>query len=240
MSKSDGIDDKLDPFSLFSSDSGYKILPLDIYHKVFKLLNQYSSVHGLGHFNMDSSFVYNKYNIEGLETMYDIGIKDDNNMLISNYKMQCNYKNNNNKLINMKKQFVFWWGGIVRGAICFALSLRKETPHSPIIITTTFAIVIATTFVVGSLTETFLICIGLKDPNLTAEKANNHRKSTHILEYSTFKRFLLNIDEKYIKPIFGGRYRRLHEMSIDNSEFEYHYQQYQNKQIQKAVSSTRL
>ena len=59
---------------------------------------------------------------------------------------------------------VFWWG-IVRGAIYFALSLRKTTEHSPIIITTTFAIVIITTFI-GSLTETFLICIGMKNVKL--------------------------------------------------------------------------
>ena len=67
------------------------------------------------------------------------------------------------KRIGAKKQMVFWWGGIVRGAICFALSLRKTTEHSPIIITTTFAIVIITTFLIGSLTETFLICIGMKN-----------------------------------------------------------------------------
>ena len=67
------------------------------------------------------------------------------------------------KRIGAKRQMVFWWGGIVRGAICFALSLRKTTEHSPIIITTTFAIVIITTFLIGSLTETFLICIGMKN-----------------------------------------------------------------------------
>lgn len=74
------------------------------------------------------------------------------------------------KRIGAKKQMVFWWGGIVRGAICFALSLRKTTEHSPIIITTTFAIVIITTFLIGSLTETFLICIGMKNVKLYLHK----------------------------------------------------------------------
>merc|ERR1712129_464964 len=136
---------------------------------------------------------------------------------------------------------VIWWGGIVRGAICFALSLRKTTTHSPVIITTTFAIVIVTTFAVGSLTETFLICIGMKDPDPTAINNNKMRKDTLLHEEtSSFKRFIRRIDEKFVKPIFGGRKRKVHELSVDNPEFTHLYQKYQEKQLEKAVSSTRL
>ena len=142
--------------------------------------------------------------------------------------------------IDFKKQMVFWWGGIVRGAICFALSLRKVTAHSPVIVTTTFAIVILTTLCIGCLTETFLICIAMKDPDPTAVSTQRVRKETVLNEASTFKRCVRRIDEKYVKPIFGGRKRRVHELSVDNPEFTAHYEQYQEKQLVKAVSSTRL
>lgn len=53
MTKTDGIDDKLDPFGAsFTADSGYRILPIGVYHKMLNALNLYSSVHGLGHFNL--------------------------------------------------------------------------------------------------------------------------------------------------------------------------------------------
>ena len=53
MTKTDGIDDKLDPFGAsFFGDSGHRILPLGVYQKMLCVLNQYSSVHGLGHFNL--------------------------------------------------------------------------------------------------------------------------------------------------------------------------------------------
>ena len=55
MTKTDGFDDKLDPFNSFHGEAGYKILPKDVYAKMLKVLNQYSSVHGLGHFNMDQA-----------------------------------------------------------------------------------------------------------------------------------------------------------------------------------------
>eukprot|EP01083_Nonionella_stella_P071076 190660_1 len=144
------------------------------------------------------------------------------------------------KRLGIRQQLVFWWGGIVRGAICFALSLKTNTAHAPIIVTTTFAICIITTFAVGSLTETFLMCIGMKDAHPASVALKQIRKDTNMKEVSSLKRMIQYVDETYLKPIFGGRKRRVHELSIDNPEFEHHYQAYQNKQIQKAVSGTRL
>ena len=64
---------------------------------------------------------------------------------------------------SFKDGLVFWWGGIVRGSICFALSLKGNTNHTPVIVTSTFTIVIVTTFVIGSFTDTFLRAINMKN-----------------------------------------------------------------------------
>ena len=79
MSKTDGIDDKLDPFASFNAESGYHILPQEIYAKMLKLLNQYSSVHGFGHFNMDQASIYNQKSVQTpqeLKSMHDAAKQD--------------------------------------------------------------------------------------------------------------------------------------------------------------------
>ena len=75
---------------------------------------------------------------------------------------------------------------------------------------------------------------------MTHEKGPVRRKSTALHEVSTFKRWVVYIDETYLKPMFGGRKRRPHELSVDNPEFDQHYQQYQDKEMRKAMSTTRL
>eukprot|EP01083_Nonionella_stella_P116423 345942_1 len=93
MTKSDGIDDKMDPFTSFTSARGYKILPLAIYNKMFKLLNQYSSVHGLGHFNMEQNIgTRAKHNGKQgqLNAMYDAAVQDDDAMLLNQYYLLSN------------------------------------------------------------------------------------------------------------------------------------------------------
>merc|ERR1719203_2057740 len=148
-------------------------------------------------------------------------------VVLCSFLLNC-FCANKKAQIDLKKQMVIWWGGIVRGAICFALSLRKQTPNSSVIVTTTFAIVILTTLTIGSLTETFLICIAMKDPDPTAitqSDAQTHRKREDRCN------FIRRIDEKYVKPIFGGRKRKVHELSIDNPEFTQKYVQFQTAQI---------
>ena len=127
--------------------------------------------------------------------------------------------------ISIKDQMVFVWGGIVRGSICFALSLRKETTHSPVIVTTTFMIVILTTFSIGSLTDTFLRCIGMKDDSI-GKLRRLHRKTTAAEDHGRVRYYVQYFDENYMKPCFGGRKRRLYEMSEDNPEFEESFYQH--------------
>ena len=51
---------------------------------------------------------------------------------------------------------------------------------------------------------------------------------------------MIYIDETYIKPVFGGRKRRVHELSVDNPKFEHHFQKHQAKELKKALTTTRL
>jgi sodium/hydrogen exchanger 8 len=64
--------------------------------------------------------------------------------------------------INMANQICMWFAGL-RGAIAFALSLQVPTEHGSEIVTTTLAVVLFTTFVLGGLTEPLLRKLELKN-----------------------------------------------------------------------------
>lgn len=61
-------------------------------------------------------------------------------------------------------QVVMWFAGL-RGAIAFALALIFPIAHRPVVVTTTLAVVLVTTFVCGGLTEPLVSYLGMKNPN---------------------------------------------------------------------------
>lgn len=132
------------------------------------------------------------------------------------------------KPIPMAMQFVIWFAGL-RGAIAFALSLNmplyggKWANSNEFVETTTLAIVMFTTLVCGSLTAPILDRFGMKTADPAGDEEDEGELGDYQLMYrqaSTpkeaaaiskahraggFHRFWKVIDNRYMKPLFGGK-----------------------------------
>jgi len=97
----------------------------------------------------------------------------------------------------------------VRGAIAFALALNVESPGRPRMVTATMGTVVFTTLVMGGLTQTVLVKLGLvgvKDEpeehaHLVSDETETPRRRGGM--HGRWVRF----DEKVMKRLFGGRPR---------------------------------
>jgi sodium/hydrogen exchanger 8 len=133
--------------------------------------------------------------------------------------------------IPFKHQFVIWFSGL-RGAIAFALALNVKTNdpnHAAIIKSSTLLIVLFTTVFLGMATGPLLACLRLtgdNDANIASEKGThpingeNGWGSTDTEQQPLLSDLVatppgsrsihtswIQIDEQYLKPVFGGRPR---------------------------------
>ena len=92
----------------------------------------------------------------------------------------------------------------VRGGIAFALSLDFPTKSRPVIVSTTIAIVLFTTVILGSLTGTVLKTLGLDGSAPQPSKPTEDDKAG---ETNRPRQLLKELDDKYLKAGFGGRPR---------------------------------
>ena len=71
-------------------------------------------------------------------------------------------------------------GGIIRGAIAFALSLFIDTPNHQLLKTTTHVIVLGTTVVLGSLIVVLMKCLKIKtDQEMKEDKLARENEKKH-------------------------------------------------------------
>ncbi|DAZ95879.1 TPA: hypothetical protein N0F65_009081, partial [Lagenidium giganteum] len=135
--------------------------------------------------------------------------------------------------IPIKMQIVLWFAGL-RGAIAFALSQNMPGPNQDLYVTTTLSVVMFTTIVCGGLTEPLLKYTKLKrdevrttpavqdedeEYGLLGESISDHTISGDEDEHPSghrvtrrkgrnaatgFHSFWGNVDERYLKPLFGG------------------------------------
>jgi len=141
----------------------------------------------------------------------------------------CCRRRGENK-ISLKMQCVLWFAGL-RGAIAFALSMNMPGPNSDSYATATLFICMFTTIVCGGFTEPMLSHFGMKsgaenddndgtflgiDDLLVVESSFARRVSESIHE--KYSRFWRNLDENYMKELFGGAQ---HQQSIGLSSRSY-------------------
>lgn len=114
-------------------------------------------------------------------------------------------------------QIAIWFAGL-RGAIAFALSQNMPGANRDLYITTTLSVVIFTTIFCGGLTEPLLTRTQMKRSasldettqeygGLTNEDSSDEDSLPPRLvrrESQTLQSFWKKVDEKYLKPIFGG------------------------------------
>ncbi|EGZ20758.1 hypothetical protein PHYSODRAFT_492998 [Phytophthora sojae] len=103
--------------------------------------------------------------------------------------------------IPAKMQVVLWFAGL-RGAIAFALSQNMPGPNQDLYVTTTLSVCIFTTIICGGMTEPLLTYTQLKrdQPNPSELGEENDDEEQGLLNET--------IDERYMKPVFGGSVRR--------------------------------
>lgn len=127
--------------------------------------------------------------------------------------------------IPMRMQFVMWFAGL-RGAIAFALSQNMPGPNKAMYESTTLGVVIFTTVICGGLTEPVLRHMGMKRDGdlevpddsdkgklaegLTVGNVEKHMQPialsrVHDLPNAGVHSWWKEVDESFMKPLFGGR-----------------------------------
>ena len=118
--------------------------------------------------------------------------------------------------ISIKMQCVMWFAGL-RGAFAFALSMNMPGPNSDTYSAATLFICMFTTIVCGGYTEKILTRFGMRrgdessddgesilgiDDVLVVDSPLARRVSESI--HNKYKEFWWDLDERYMKELFGG------------------------------------
>jgi len=123
---------------------------------------------------------------------------------------------------------MMWVSGI-RGAVAFALALNMRTAHRSQVITTTLFLCISTTLILGCCTSPMLKILGLQEgppldelssvnlpliQNSEEEERKSEQELTMIhspVNISWTHRYWRKLDERFMKPLFGGNPRETNE-----------------------------
>ncbi|XP_073104575.1 sodium/hydrogen exchanger 1 isoform X3 [Elaeis guineensis] len=146
------------------------------------------------------------------------------------------FRNEPDAKIDLRKQFVIWWAGLMRGAVTIALSYNQfatgsSSKQGAFFVTNSIIVVLFSTVVFGTVTKPIiqaLLSQNSKSPNSednavsnlddihllflenrrANEDGNNTRSSLGMLlmnPTSTIHQFWRKFDDKYMRPVFGGR-----------------------------------
>jgi len=129
--------------------------------------------------------------------------------------------------ITWKLQVALWFSGL-RGAIAFALALNARTPHAPSLVAATIMIILFTTLVLGPFTSPLMRALKINEENsvplLSVEDDDEEQQDEEMNEeiselipptkqpkkkVSCLHRLWKKLDEKVMKPLFGGKPREI-------------------------------
>jgi sodium/hydrogen exchanger 8 len=113
---------------------------------------------------------------------------------------------------------IVWYAGL-RGAVCFALAMGKETLHGDLLFTTTLMVVLVTLVLMGASMMPLVSALGIRlenDPSLVRSTDEQMEIDAH-----NAATWLATIDRRWLKPFFtrlrATGYSQL-EMSSESSE----------------------
>jgi len=95
------------------------------------------------------------------------------------------------------EQLIFVWGGLVRGAIAFALSVAHSSEHKDVITTATLIVVITSTLLVGSLSSIVLSSLPIRNPGV--------KRSTFFESNNAVADWFREKDRKILQKLIGGK-----------------------------------
>lgn len=149
---------------------------------------------------------------------------------------------------------LIWFSGLIRGAIAFALSLEINSeiaPHRDQMVSTTLMMVLMTTVVLGGVMSAFAKLIGLDAETADENEIGDVRESTASrltdIVFKSKKKSWLQIkfnllDDKILKPLFGGNMSKLEKHKEERREEEERRTQFQkiqaikNRQTEKVAN----
>lgn len=113
---------------------------------------------------------------------------------------------------------IVWYAGL-RGAVCFALAMGKETLHGDLLFTTTLMVVLVTLVLMGATMMPLVSALGIRLENdATLVRSADEQMEIDAHNAATW---LATVDRRFLKPFFtrlrATGYSQL-EMSSDSSE----------------------
>lgn len=133
--------------------------------------------------------------------------------------------------VDCKQLMLIWFSGLIRGAIAFALSLEINhdiAPHRDQMVSTTLMMVLMTTVVLGGIMAAFARIIGLDsevdDEDGTGTHDTRVSRLTDIMFKTKKKSWLQKkfnlLDDKVLKPLFGGNMSKVEKHKKEREEEE--------------------
>lgn len=104
---------------------------------------------------------------------------------------------------------VIWYSGVIRGAVAFAMALQISSSNSTILRSSTMGIVLLTTLCLSNLLGALCNFLGLKVAKsrsiyLELIPKTQEKPSSLPINDSWLNKTWSNLDNSYLKPIFGG------------------------------------
>ncbi|KRX03726.1 hypothetical protein PPERSA_04234 [Pseudocohnilembus persalinus] len=157
--------------------------------------------------------------------------------------------------LKIKELKVFWYSGLIRGAIAFAMVLQIKSENKSVLVNAVLVIVVFTITILSSLLQVFSGYVGLQytQEEEMIKKIYENDEQGELSTFNSignypedknkspnkFQQKLSNFEEHYLRPVFTkGKDQNMQEISLmefQSSELKKINQQQQNPQLFKEI-----